>query len=495
MTRTWQFSARETSRVETCSIDIPGDITTLRIRCHHAPREVAIDPAWTDYLFSLYSRHPEITPDQHDLPRKAFDHALRVKTNRVPLFYLYDSQNSFRGRWDPSFSGWKIIGPSWASDGFVPGFLPPGPLRVELHVPGSLPEPVSIHLQVEGSPDSGESNIVTNLFHPPDDKSPEMQTRWYIGELHEHTTRSNGRLSPDDTIAAYHSAGYEFLALSDHGVPPLDSLPFLPPLTLIRGQEVETPCGHAVLLGVHGYTRVYPEEGPESLPGLIYNTHLQGGLWCVVHPFGLDAFSPDPSWNIRDMDWKGVDLLEVWPGRWSERFPEILKSLDLWDHLLNRGHRIFGTSGKGSGISLDSSTVEHLPKTLVLSEGSTETQLLAALKQGHFYSTVEPALSLRLESEYGDALMGDEIKIPVQQPYTLQVEVSPMERGFLKIKTNQGVYCQMPVSSTRGTHLKLYERARPGVQWHRLELYRYGRPLDELLALGNPVFVRGFHRL
>jgi len=115
------------------------------------------------------------------------------------------------------------------------------------------------------------------------------------------------------------------------------------------------------------------------------------------------------------------------------------------------------------------------------------------LKQGHFYATIEPALALRLESEYGEVLMGDEMKIPVDEPFLLQVDVSRIERGYLKIKTNEGIYCQMPVSSTHETHLKLYERARPGVQWFRLELYRFGQPLDELLAFGNPVFVRGFH--
>ncbi|HQH70704.1 MAG TPA: CehA/McbA family metallohydrolase [bacterium] len=492
---TRHLPAREPSRIETFSIDMAEDISTLRVRCDREPREVSIDPAWADYLYSLYTRHPEITPDQRDLSRDAFNRALRLKINRFPIFNLYDAQNQFRGRWDPSFSGWRILGSAGASDGFVPGPIPPGPLRMELLMPGHLPETVTLHFQMEGSRDTEESNIVENLFTLQKEESSEEQIRWYIGELHEHTTRSNGHFTPEETMAAYHSAGYEFLALADHGVPPLDALPLTPPFPLIRSQEVETACGHALLLGVREYTRIYPEEGPDSLPGLIYHTHLQGGLFAVVHPFSLDVSTPGPSWSAREMDWKGVDLLEVWPGRWAERFPEILESLDLWDHLLNSGHRIFGTSGKGSGIPLDSSTVEQIPKILVLSEGPSETQLLAALKQGHFYATVEPAISLRVESEFGDALTGEEIKIPVQHPYTLLVEVSQMERGFLKIKTNQGVYCQMPVSSTRGTQLKLYERARPGVQWYRLELYRYGRPLDELLALGNPVFVRGFHRV
>ncbi len=490
--KTWSIPARASSRVETFSVDIPEDITTLRFHCRHDPPTLTLDAAWAEDHFSFYTQHPDITLEQRTFLHDTFWHILHQKMNRFPTFWIYDSRNGFRGRWDPSFTGWKIVGPLQASDGFTPGFLPAGPLLVELHLPGGLPEPVSIHLEIEGAQDPAETKRIDSLFSSPEGSIHPVQIQWYIGELREHTTRSNGLRSPEETIQAYEAAGYHFLALADHGVPPLETPPVKSGFTSIHAQELEIPYGHALLLGVHEYTRIYPGEGSDDLSGIIYTTHLQGGLFGVAHPFSLRLFS-GPSWNPDAFDWKGVDLLEVWPGRWSERFPEILKSFDLWDTLLNQGHRIFGFSGKGSGILLDPSTVEHIPKTLVLSEGLSETQILAALKQGHFYATIEPALALRLESEYGEVLMGDEMKIPVDEPFLLQVDVSRIERGYLKIKTNEGIYCQMPVSSTHETHLKLYERARPGVQWFRLELYRFGQPLDELLAFGNPVFVRGFH--
>ena len=40
---------------------------------------------------------------------------------------------------------------------------------------------------------------------------------WYKGNLHTHTTRSDGKLSPDDTKRFYRSQGYDFLALTDTG--------------------------------------------------------------------------------------------------------------------------------------------------------------------------------------------------------------------------------------------------------------------------------------
>jgi len=39
---------------------------------------------------------------------------------------------------------------------------------------------------------------------------------FYRGNTHCHTTRSDGRRSPEEVIALYREAGYDFLALTDH---------------------------------------------------------------------------------------------------------------------------------------------------------------------------------------------------------------------------------------------------------------------------------------
>lgn len=39
---------------------------------------------------------------------------------------------------------------------------------------------------------------------------------WYKGNLHTHTTNSDGAYTPEETIALYKSKGYDFLALTDH---------------------------------------------------------------------------------------------------------------------------------------------------------------------------------------------------------------------------------------------------------------------------------------
>jgi hypothetical protein len=43
--------------------------------------------------------------------------------------------------------------------------------------------------------------------------------RFYKGNLHLHSTRSDGTLSPADVIDAYRAKGYDFVALTDHFLP------------------------------------------------------------------------------------------------------------------------------------------------------------------------------------------------------------------------------------------------------------------------------------
>lgn len=42
--------------------------------------------------------------------------------------------------------------------------------------------------------------------------------KWYKGNLHTHTTASDGRYTPEETMNLYRRLGYDFLALTDHWI-------------------------------------------------------------------------------------------------------------------------------------------------------------------------------------------------------------------------------------------------------------------------------------
>lgn len=39
---------------------------------------------------------------------------------------------------------------------------------------------------------------------------------WYKGNLHSHTTNSDGRMTPEEAVSLYKNYGYHFLCLSEH---------------------------------------------------------------------------------------------------------------------------------------------------------------------------------------------------------------------------------------------------------------------------------------
>ena len=48
--------------------------------------------------------------------------------------------------------------------------------------------------------------------------SQEEQAVWLKGNLHAHSTNSDGRLTPKELAEAYKARGYAFMAVTDHDV-------------------------------------------------------------------------------------------------------------------------------------------------------------------------------------------------------------------------------------------------------------------------------------
>lgn len=43
-----------------------------------------------------------------------------------------------------------------------------------------------------------------------------QENKWFKGNLHTHTTLSDGKMNPDEAIGLYREKGYDFLAITDH---------------------------------------------------------------------------------------------------------------------------------------------------------------------------------------------------------------------------------------------------------------------------------------
>ena len=85
--------------------------------------------------------------------------------------------------------------------------------------------------------------------------------KWYKGNLHTHTTVSDGVRTPEEVIALYREKGYDFLAITDHW---------------------------------HTSENRVTEDGMLLLSGCEFNVGERDVLWGVYHLVGLGFTEAPP---------------------------------------------------------------------------------------------------------------------------------------------------------------------------------------------------------
>ena len=118
----------------------------------------------------------------------------------------------------------------------------------------------------------------------------------FRGNLHLHTTRSDGAFSPPEAVALYAKAGYDFLAVTDHwhcydGPAQYDSMAVLPGIELdVQPDRWQTI--HIVGFGVTPAleTQVRRGDAPQQLIDAIC---ADGGYAILAHP----------AWSLNTNEW------------------------------------------------------------------------------------------------------------------------------------------------------------------------------------------------
>lgn len=118
--------------------------------------------------------------------------------------------------------------------------------------------------------------------------------RFLRGNLHTHSDRSDGKLSPEQVIATYRDAGYDFLAITDHFLavfewPLVDTRSFQSErFTTLLGAELHAPrtemsdIWHIVAVGL---PLDFAPAGPdEDGPALARRARAAGAFIGIAHP-------------------------------------------------------------------------------------------------------------------------------------------------------------------------------------------------------------------
>lgn len=213
--------------------------------------------------------------------------------------------------------------------------------------------------------------------------------KWLKGNLHTHTTRSDGARPPEEVIADYEDRGYDFLSISDHDVL-VDLAPYRKStsMTLIPGVEVTANGPH--ILHVNASDRVAPLADRQQVLDWIA---AQTESFAVLnHP---NWYTPPPECHF-PLEWmaglKTYAGIEIYNGV-IERLPGVALATDRWDQLLSGGCRVWGYGHDDAHIPAD----VGLGWNVVQSPGRSAADIVAALREGRFYvSTGVDIQSIRI---------------------------------------------------------------------------------------------------
>ena len=210
--------------------------------------------------------------------------------------------------------------------------------------------------------------------------------RWYRGNLHLHTTESDGELSPPEAVELYRGAGYDFLAVTDHwrltdpGPEARGDDFLLVPGVEINGFDPETDMiWH--LVGLFPEREVTREDSRSAQWGI-----------DALREVGADVMLAHPYWSgdlvSEILPLEGLFAMEVF-NTTCERAHGRGLSVVHWDGLWHAGKRLWGTAvddahhGRRDGLQ---------GWVMLKAPELTLEAVRAALLEGRFYASTGPEI-------------------------------------------------------------------------------------------------------
>lgn len=198
--------------------------------------------------------------------------------------------------------------------------------------------------------------------------------RWLRGNLHSHTTNSDGKFSLEELVRNYEAAGYDFLVITDHNkVTPVENVNA--DLLILPGSEISSGEGHIVAVNIK--EPISPNQPSQAV---IDAVNAQGGVAILAHPNWGENFC---HWRQEDMaSLRGYAGIEVFNGNILRDSGSPLAS-DRWDMLLSSGHKCwcYGVDDTHNELDLANGW------TMVLADDPTPEAIVNALREGRCYAS------------------------------------------------------------------------------------------------------------
>ncbi len=258
---------------------------------------------------------------------------------------------------------------------------------------------------------------------------------WYKGDLHSHSTYSDGDCDVATVVSIAEGKGLDFFALTDHNT----NAAWYDPgyssnkMTLLNGIEWTTSNGHANILSNKPFdiSSIIPTwQDPGDAKTAIDLVHSLAGegqkiLFSINHPY-----APTCAWKYGFEDSKKADCMEVWNSGYVWPNLNFLSVAQTLDQYYGQRKRISMSGGSDSHIhkadwSDPANAVQTLyhdigmPTTWVYASSNSAYDILDGIQKGHVFishNSDGPQLQLFADSDYRDGgaaiygiMMGDAI--------------------------------------------------------------------------------------
>ncbi|MEM7529444.1 MAG: CehA/McbA family metallohydrolase [Pseudomonadota bacterium] len=224
--------------------------------------------------------------------------------------------------------------------------------------------------------------------------------RFWRGNLHTHSTRSDGVLPPRDVAQHYRDRGYDFLVLSDHfvgeygypitdlGNDPVDGLTMILGAEMHSGAMENGEIWHLVAVGLpadftpSNSPDFEPRADQEAAHALARRARDAGAFVIIAHPETSqltlgDALSVDAAHAVEIYNHSAALDRDRGSG------------LHIAEALLNHGRRLSLTASDDAHFDIPDACGGWV---MVKAEDNNPDQIVAALKEGHFYASTGPEI-------------------------------------------------------------------------------------------------------
>jgi sugar phosphate isomerase/epimerase len=352
---------------------------TVTIEGHRDAREASVSTKAMKYLpFDVPEGVTRITI------HREFEHGPDATKKNTVDFGLFDNRGTEKG-----FRGWQGGSPgdfvvtgeaATCSPHALPGPLPAGRWSIAQYYLVGAPAGLGYRYTITFSSDGPKP---PKAFPTPPAYTPgviKAGPNWYAGNLHAHSLHSDGGRTFSEMIGWCEAAGFDFVASTEHNSTTAhfhfsEAARAHPNVLLLYGDEFTSPGGHANIIGQkagHWFDfRLDPGDG--RLPDTIRQTHRQGALFTLNHPFAPCTSCP---WVYPAREWEQADAIEVWNGTWTR---DDRMATDLWDSRLKAGKRLHAFGGTDYHRGSDA----LMPAAFVYADALSTSSIMNGLRRGH----------------------------------------------------------------------------------------------------------------